>query len=82
MIVAAAFISDQGAAYSSEILQRFGIGESTLRRWRPALRRLDIEFVERGRWSFYARRDLLARYPTTRRPLADRKDAFWDTWDT
>ena len=68
----AAFVERHDAVSSADILLHFDIGESTLRRRRPALRRLGIEFVENGRWSFYARADLLARLPATRLPLTDR----------
>jgi hypothetical protein len=68
----AAFVERHDAVSSADLLLHFGIGESTLRRRRPALRRLGVEFVENGRWSFYARADLLARLPATRLPLTDR----------
>jgi hypothetical protein len=45
----AAFVRDSGAVYSSEILDRFLLSESTLRRWRPELARLGIRFLENGR---------------------------------
>lgn len=65
----AAYIEERGAAFSQELLWYFSLGQSTLRRRRPELRRLGIEFVERGRWSFYAPAALLDRYPTARLPL-------------
>jgi hypothetical protein len=53
-------VRERGAVYSSEILFSFGISESTLRRRRPALRRLGITFIENGAGSIYAT-DELAR---------------------
>lgn len=49
----------EGAATSAEILAHFGIGQSTLRRRRPALARLGIVFVEDGNRSFYATSELV-----------------------
>ena len=49
----AAYVSEHGAVYSAEILDRFQLSASTLRRRRPELRRLGLLFVERGRGSFY-----------------------------
>src|SRR5205814_4857485 len=66
----AAYVADQGAVYSEELLEHFELSESSLRRRRPALRRLGIEFVRHGRWSFYATAETLARFPTARRPVA------------
>jgi hypothetical protein len=48
-----------GCASSAEILERFGVGQSTLRRRRPELRRLGIAFVENGSGSFYALAELV-----------------------
>jgi hypothetical protein len=72
VIALAAYIDEQGAVYSTELLLRFPLSESGLRRSRAALRRLGIDFVENGRWSYYARADLLARYPTTSPPITSR----------
>jgi hypothetical protein len=52
-----------GAVYSSEILDAFHIGYSSLRRRRPALRRLGIVFVENGSGSFYATEALARQLP-------------------
>jgi hypothetical protein len=65
----AAFVSERGAAYSGEILGHFYICESTLRRRRPLLKKLGIEFVENGRGSFYVTASLLEQFPTTYRAL-------------
>jgi hypothetical protein len=54
----ARFILESGGASSSEILIRFAISETTLRRRRPAIRRYGIVFVERGSGSYYAPADL------------------------
>lgn len=54
-----------GAVYSSEILGTFGISPSSLRRRRPALRRLGIVFVENGAGSFYAVDALAQQLPAT-----------------
>lgn len=59
----AVFVNEHGAVYSSEILDRFLISEQTLRRRRPELRRLGIEFVERGRGSFYVAPGFTRRLP-------------------
>jgi hypothetical protein len=61
----AAYVSERGAAYSGEILDRFLMSQSTLRRRRPELRRLGIVFVERGRGSFYVAPELADHLPTT-----------------
>lgn len=58
----AAFVRERGAAYSGEILDRFLISESSLRRRRPELRRLGLVFVENGRGSFYATAELTRHY--------------------
>ena len=50
----AAFVRENGAVYSSEILDRFLLSETTLRRRRPELARLGIRFLENGRGSVYA----------------------------
>jgi hypothetical protein len=47
--------SRDGAAHSHEILERFRIGQSTLRRRRPEPARLGIVFVEDGNRSLYAK---------------------------
>jgi hypothetical protein len=60
----AAFVNEHGAVYSSEILDRFLISEQTLRRRRPELRSLGIEFVPRGRGSFYVAPGFTRRLPT------------------
>jgi hypothetical protein len=63
-IAIASYISSRdGAVSSSEILQRFGVGHSTLKRRRPELRRLGIVFVEDGNRSFYATRQLIKDFP-------------------
>src|SRR5215211_5519432 len=49
----AVFVRKRGAAYSAEVLNAFDITESTLRRRRPALRKMGIEFVRRDRGSYY-----------------------------
>jgi DNA-binding IscR family transcriptional regulator len=59
-----AFVRERGAVYSAEILERFRISESTLRRRRPVLRRLGLVFVENGRGSFYASAELASQLPT------------------
>jgi hypothetical protein len=66
--VIAVYVNEQGAVYSSEILDRFLISEQTLRRRRPELRRLGIEFVERGRGSFYAAPGFACRLPAASLP--------------
>ena len=66
--VIAAYVNEQGAVYSSEILDRFLISEQTLRRRRPELRSLGIEFVERGRGSFYVAPGLACRLPAASLP--------------
>jgi hypothetical protein len=64
----AVFVRKRGAAYSAEILDSFDISESTLRRRRPELHRLGIEFVRRGRGSFYADSSLTRQFPTNYLP--------------
>jgi hypothetical protein len=64
----AMFVRRRGAAYSGEILDEFLISQSTLRRRRVELRRLGIEFVERGRGSLYAPSELAHQLPTTSQP--------------
>jgi hypothetical protein len=44
----AAFVREHGAVYSSEILDRFFLSETMLRRRRPALARLGVRFLENG----------------------------------
>jgi hypothetical protein len=67
-----------GAVYSSEILGMFGIGYSSLRRRRAALRRLGIVFVENGAGSFYATEELARQVsvdpPPTTEPLSTTTD--------
>jgi DNA-binding IscR family transcriptional regulator len=69
-IAIAAFVRERGAVYSAEILERFRISESTLRRRRPVLRRLGLVFVENGRGSFYATAELASQLPTDYLPNA------------
>jgi hypothetical protein len=57
-----------GAVSSAEILERFWISQSTLRRRRPELARLGIVFVEDGNRSFYATRELIQQLPTNYHP--------------
>ena len=64
----AAFVNEHGAVYSSEILDRLLISEQTLRRRRPELRSLAIEFVERGRGSFYTAPGFASRLPAASLP--------------
>jgi hypothetical protein len=60
----ALFVRERGAAYSAEILNAFDISESTLRRRRSQLRWLGIDFVPRGRGSFYSDSRLTGQFPT------------------
>ena len=60
--------SPTGAAYSGEILDEFGISESTLRRRRSELPALGIEFAENGRGSLYFTAELACQLPTTSQP--------------
>jgi hypothetical protein len=64
----AAFVRENGAVYSSEILDRFFLSESTLRRRRPELARLGIRFLENGRGSFYATAELSQQLPDSSLP--------------
>jgi hypothetical protein len=64
----AAFVREHGAVYSSEVLDRFFLSETTLRRRRPALARLGIRFVENGRGSMYATAELAKQLPSTSLP--------------
>jgi hypothetical protein len=64
----AAFVRENGAVYSSEILDRFFLSESTLRRRRPELARLGIRFLENGRGSFYATAELAQQLPDSYLP--------------
>ena len=62
----AAFVRERGGAvYSTEILDRFFLSESTLRRRRPALARLGIRFLENGRGSMYATAELASQLPSS-----------------
>jgi len=60
--------SRDGAASSAEILERFWISQSTLRRRRPDLARLGIVFVEDGNRSLYATRELIQQLTTNYHP--------------
>jgi hypothetical protein len=60
--------SRDGAASSAEILERFWISQSTLRRRRPELARLGIVFVENGNRSTYATRELTEQLPSRCQP--------------
>jgi hypothetical protein len=62
-LATAAFVREHGAVYSSEILDRFFLSESTLRRRRPALARLGIRFLKNGRGSIYATAELCQTLP-------------------
>jgi hypothetical protein len=64
----AAFVQERGAVYSTEILDRFFLSETTLRRRRPALARLGIRFLENGRGSVYATAELARQLPGTSLP--------------
>jgi hypothetical protein len=61
----AAFVRENGAVYSSEILDRFFLSETTLRRRRPELARLGIVFIENGRGSLYTTADLARQLPSS-----------------
>jgi hypothetical protein len=63
------FILESGGASSSEILLRFMLSESTLRRRRPAIRRYGIVFVECGSGSHYVPAEL-AQLPEHHLPTA------------
>ena len=65
------FVRQRGAVYSTEILDRFGIGYSSLRRRRLALRWLGIVFVENGAGSFYATEALVRQLPADSAPTAE-----------
>jgi predicted DNA-binding transcriptional regulator YafY len=62
------WIRQRGAACSAEILDEFGISESTLRRRRSELRAFGVEFLENGRGSLYITRELARQLPTNRQP--------------
>jgi DNA-binding IclR family transcriptional regulator len=64
----AAYVSEHGAVYSAEILDRFQLSASTLRRRRPELHRLGLIFVERGRGSFYVAPQLAGLLLTSYQP--------------
>jgi hypothetical protein len=65
----AAFVRESGGAvYSSEILDRFFLSETTLRRRRPKLARLGIRFLENGRGSIYAAAELAEHLPDSSLP--------------
>ena len=64
----AAFVRENGAVYSTEILDRFFLSETTLRRRRPALARLGIRFLENGRGSVYATAELAEQLPGSSPP--------------
>jgi hypothetical protein len=61
----AAFVRENGAVYSSEILDRLFLSETTLRRRRPELARLGIAFIENGRGSLYATAELARQLPSS-----------------
>jgi hypothetical protein len=61
----AAFVRSEGAAYSGQILDRFDMAESTLRRRRAQLLELGIVFIERGRGSFYTTSELAEQLRAT-----------------
>jgi len=65
VLAIALFVRERSAAYSAEILNNFDISESTLRRRRPELRRLGIEFIPRGRGSFYTDPSITRHFPAT-----------------
>ena len=62
-VAIAAFVRENGAAYSGEILDRFFLSQTTLRRRRPELARLGIRFVENGRGSMYVTAELAHQLP-------------------
>jgi hypothetical protein len=62
-VAIAHFVRENGAVYSGEILDRFYLSESTLRRRRPELARLGIRFLENGRGSVYATAELARQLP-------------------
>ena len=57
-----------GAASSAEIMNRFQLSPTTLRRRRPQLARLGIVFVSDGNRSYYATREAAHRLPTSYQP--------------
>jgi phage terminase large subunit-like protein len=71
-----------GAVYSSEILDMFHIGYSSLKRRRLALRRLGIVFVENGAGSFYATEDLARQLPHASPSVTDRLSTATDPLPT
>ena len=64
----AAYVNEQGAVYSSEILDRFSISEQALRRRRPELCRLGLVFISRGRGSVYLSPEFARRLPSASLP--------------
>jgi transposase-like protein len=58
-IAIASFVAARGGASSHEILERFLMDTTTLRRRRRELRRLGIAFVENGSGSYYAPSELV-----------------------
>lgn len=64
LAIASDVCNRDGAASSHEILERFQIGQTTLRRRRSELARLGIVFVETGNRSLYATRELAHGLPT------------------
>jgi hypothetical protein len=69
------WIRRRGAAYSGEILDKFGISESTLRRRRSELPALGIEFAENGE----ARSISPPSLPANCQPQASHNAAFTAT---
>jgi hypothetical protein len=63
-IAIAAFVMKRGAASSAEILATFQLSEQTLRRRRPELRQLGIDFVGNGSGSYYVERTLVDQLPS------------------
>lgn len=64
-IAIASFVRGRdGAAYPTEILERFYLAQSTLRRRRPELARLGIVFISDGNRSMYVTRELADQVPT------------------
>jgi hypothetical protein len=64
----AVWLRRRGAAYSGEILDEFGISQSTLRRRRPELRWYGIEYIENGRGSLYLTAELARQLPRNSAP--------------
>ena len=58
----------EGAVSSAEILERFWISQSTLKRRRPELARLGVVFVADGNRSFFAVRELVEQLPGNYQP--------------